>query len=382
MPLLDYEYLGNSVRSWLFALGIAALTVVVLRALLAFVRSRVKALASRTATTWDDLAVHVLSRTRMLFLLALGVQAGSHALDLTARARSILDAVTILALLVQAGIWAGAALTASLERRRQAMLKEDRAAATSMAALGFLGKVLIWSLVLLLSLDNLGVDVTALVAGLGVGGIAVALAVQNILGDLFASLAIVLDQPFVLGDFIIVDDLMGSVEAVGLKTTRIRSLHGEQIVFSNADLLKSRLRNYGRMMERRVVFSIGVTYQTSRQQLEEIPGIIRAAIEAQPGTRFDRSHFHQYGNFSLDFETVFYVLSPDYNQYMNIRQAINLRLFEEFERRGIEFAYPTQTVFVAGGGNGRGAGIPDAEHDRVGARSADQARSSSGTGAR
>jgi small-conductance mechanosensitive channel len=200
--------------------------------------------------------------------------------------------------------------------------------------------------VLLVALDNLGIDVTALVAGLGIGCVAVALSVQNILGDLFASLSIILDKPFVIGDFLIIDDYMGSVEYVGLKTTRVRSLSGEQLIFSNSDLLKSRIRNYGRMFERRVVFSIGVTYDTSREKLRRIPGIIREAIEAEDKTRFDRSHFMNYGDYSLQFETVYYVLSADYNSYMDIQQAIYFAIHEAFEQEGIEFAYPTQTLFV------------------------------------
>ncbi len=354
--MLDQVLLENSVRTWLLALGVAVAAAVVLRLLLALFGKYLSRVAKATASTWDDIVVHAISKTKRLFLLVIAVQAGSRVVEIPGTARDVLDAVTILAVLLQAGIWATAALRFGLSHERQKLLKEDRAAATSLSALGFVGQLLIWSLVLLLSLDNLGVDVTALVAGLGVGGVAVALAVQNILGDLFASLAIVLDKPFVLGDFIIVDDLVGSVEAIGLKTTRVRSLGGEQLVFSNSDLLNSRLRNYGRMVERRVVFTVGVTYQTDREQLGAIPGIIRDAVEAQPQTRFDRSHFFEYGDFSLNFETVFYVLSPNYNDYMDIRQAINLRLFEEFERRGIEFAYPTQTLFVEGAANGSESG--------------------------
>jgi small-conductance mechanosensitive channel len=195
-------------------------------------------------------------------------------------------------------------------------------------------------------LDNLGVDITALIAGLGVGGIAVALAVQTVLGDLFASLSIALDKPFVVGDFLIVDDLLGSVEFVGLKTTRLRSLSGEQLVFSNSDLLNSRIRNYGRMYERRTAFDIGVTYQTPREKLKKIPDIIRTAIEKQDDTRFDRSHFKAYGDFSLNYETVYYISGPDYNKYMDIQQAINFEIHAAFEREQIEFAYPTQTIFV------------------------------------
>jgi small-conductance mechanosensitive channel len=247
---------------------------------------------------------------------------------------------------VQAGIWAGAILARWLESYRKREMQEDPATATTVSALGFVGKLLLWTAVLLLALDNLGVDITTLVAGLGVGGVAVALALQNILGDLFASLSIVLDKPFVLGDFVIVDEHLGNVEYIGLKTTRVRSLWGEQLIFSNSDLLKSRLRNFGRMFQRRIVFSIGVTYQTPRAKLEAIPGILREAVEAQEQTRFDRSHFKAYGDFAITFETVYYVTVPDYNTYMDIQQAINLRIHERFEQEAIEFAYPTQTLFL------------------------------------
>jgi small-conductance mechanosensitive channel len=219
----------------------------------------------------------------------------------------------------------------------------------TMNALGFLGRLALWSLVVLLILDNLGVDITALVAGLGIGGIAIGLAVQNILGDLFASLSIVLDKPFVLGDFIIVDDLMGSVESIGIKTTRVRSISGEQLVFSNSDLLDSRIRNYGRLYKRRVVFTLGVTYGTAKDKLEKIPGIVREAIKAQEKAKFDRSHFASYGDFSLNFETVYFVMDSDYNLYMDIQQAINLEVYQRFADEGIEFAFPTQTLFLNDG---------------------------------
>jgi small-conductance mechanosensitive channel len=200
--------------------------------------------------------------------------------------------------------------------------------------------------VLLVALDNFGVDITALVTGLGIGGIAVALAVQNILGDLFASLSIILDKPFVIGDFIIVDNYMGNIEHIGLKSTRVRSLSGEQLIFSNSDLLKSRIRNYKRMMKRRVVFAVGVVYQTAPEKLKVIPELIKKMIEAQELTEFDRVHFKEFGNFSLNYEAVYWVCSPDYKTYMDIQQAINLAIFEEFKTQGIEFAYPTQTLFV------------------------------------
>jgi len=213
--------------------------------------------------------------------------------------------------------------------------------------------VALWSTLLILALDNFGVNVTALVAGLGVGGIAVALAAQNVLGDLFASISILLDKPFVLGDFVIVGDFMGTVERIGIKTTRLRSLGGEELVFSNSDLLQSRLRNFKRMYERRVLFSVGVVYQTDIATVEKIPGVLRECVETQKDVRFDRAHFKSYGDFALNFEIVYYVQSPDYNRFMDVQQAINLAIGKRFAEDKIEFAYPTQTVFVAkdNGGN-------------------------------
>jgi small-conductance mechanosensitive channel len=184
-------------------------------------------------------------------------------------------------------------------------------------------------------------------ASLGVAGIAVALALQNVLSDLFASMSIALDKPFVIGDFIIIGDFMGTVEKIGVKTTRLRSLSGEYLIFANSDMLSSRIRNYTRMHERRIVFSLGVTYNTPYEKLHLIPTMIQKIIEAQEETRFDRAHFASYGDFSLNFEIVYYVLSADYNRYMDIQQAINLAIFKAFEDTGIEFAFPTQTLYMA-----------------------------------
>ncbi|GAG20556.1 unnamed protein product [marine sediment metagenome] len=214
-----------------------------------------------------------------------------------------------------------------------------------MAALGFVAKMAIWSIVALLALDYY-TDVTALIAGLGIGGIAIALAIQNILSDLFASVSIIVDKPFVIGDFIIVGELMGTVEKIGLKTTHVRSLTGEQIIFSNSDLLSSRVRNYKRMYERRIAFSVGVTYQTPIESVAEIPGLLEEIVSSQANARFDRSHFKTLGDFALHFETVYYVLVPDYAVYMDVQQAINLSIMQAFAERNIEFAYPTQTLFV------------------------------------
>lgn len=348
MESMDSIYYGNSVRQWLAAAGIAIAVFVVLRVVVMIARRRLVKVAELTVTEWDDLLIHLLGKTKFLFLLATSFYASSFLLIISDRLRAIFQIAAIFILLIQIGIWANAGIGFWFGRDRKIQISQDPARATTMAAVSFLLRLAVWSILLLLALDNFGVNITALVAGLGVGGIAVALAVQNILGDLFASLSIVLDKPFVLGDFLIIDDYLGSVEYIGLKTTRLRSLSGEQLVFSNGDLLKSRIRNYGRMYERRVAFSIGVTYQTPREKLRSIPTILREAVEANAMTRFDRSHFKTYGAYSIDFETVYYVLDPTYGVYMDIQQAINLHIHERFEKEGIEFAYPTQTVHLKG----------------------------------
>jgi small-conductance mechanosensitive channel len=337
---------GNSLLAWTIGLGITVLVFVVLRLLVSFIRGRLVALTEQTSSHWDDIIIHALTQTKFLTLLVAAVYFGSLSLTVAPNARQIIVGVATITLLLQAGIWASSAVRTTLKRYTEDH-GDDGASITTMNALGFVVRLALWAGVALLALDNLGIDITALVAGLGVGGVAVALAIQNILGDLFASLSIVLDKPFVNGDFIVVGDMLGSVEYVGLKTTRIRSLSGEQLIFSNADLLGSRIRNFGRMYERRVVFTVGVTYDTPRKKLLIVPTIIREAIEQQAETRFDRSHFSAYGNSSLNFETVFYVLVPDYNVYMDKQQAVYFRIHERFEEEGIEFAFPTQTIHVA-----------------------------------
>jgi small-conductance mechanosensitive channel len=344
--VLSHLLQANSLTSWLTAAAVTLVTYLVLRIAHAIVHNRLAALAKRTPFQWDDITVAMMERTKGLFIAIVALYFGATFLTLPPRVDAIIRAVAVLALLIQSGIWISSGFGMWLASYTQRVLEADRSSATTMSALGFIVKVALWSLILLVALDNLGFNVRTLIAGLGVGGVAVALAVQNILGDLFASLSIVLDKPFVLGDFLIVDDHLGTVERIGLKTTRLRSLGGEQLIFSNSDLLKSRLHNYGRMYERRVVFSVGVTYQTARAKLELIPQIIREAIQAQQKTRFDRSHLKEFGDFSINFESVYYVLGPDYNLYMDVQQAINLQLHKRFEEEGIEFAYPTQTLFV------------------------------------
>jgi len=207
-------------------------------------------------------------------------------------------------------------------------------------------KFIIWALAIIFFMDNLGFKVSAIIAGLGVGGIAIGLAAQAVLKDLFSYFSIIFDRPFEVGDFIIVGDLLGTVEYIGAKTTRLRSLGGEQLIFSNTDLTDSRIKNYKRMEQRRVLFQFGIIYQTPYEKLQQIPGIVKKIIEDVEDTIFDRTHFSSYGDSNLVFEVVYYVVGSDYNKYMDIQQSINLAIFKEFETRGVEFAYPTQTLYI------------------------------------
>jgi len=336
---------NNTLQDWSYALLAATTFILVLHLIRRLVLHHLERVAKHTETIIDDFLVNVLSGTRVLLTTAIGLYLGAHFLILPPGIATWVDRMFITAMILQTGFWSSRGLIFWLTHHFAHGNKEDAGARSmSLSLLSFLGRVVIWMLVLLMMLDNLGINVTALVASLGIGGIAVALAMQNILGDLFASLSIAIDKPFVIGDFIILGAEVGTVEHVGLKTTRIRSLGGEQIILSNNDLLKSRIRNYKRMQERRIDFAVGVTYDTPADKLELIPKLIEQAITAQEHTRFDRSHFKGLGAFSLDFETVFYVLKPDYVLYMDVQQAINLQLVRGFAEHGIQFAFPTQTL--------------------------------------
>jgi len=327
------------------AMAAAACVFLVLWTVRGLVRRKYARLAVTEATELLEIPLQAASRTTLAFMLVVAAAAGAYAFGVEGRAAAGLQKVVTIAFFWQAGLWVSTALVAWLDHRRKATLEEDKAVAGSIGIIRFVARLAVWAMVLLLTLDNLGVDITALVAGLGIGGIAVALALQNVLGDLLASLSIALDQPFVIGDFVVVGEHMGTVEYIGIKSTRLRSLDGEQIVISNADLLGARVHNYGRMYERRASFKLGIVYETPRGKIEAVPGIIRRAIEAQPKTRFDRAHFAAYGDFSLNFEAVYYVLEPDYGVFMDIQQAINLQILDEFTREGIEFAYPTSVQY-------------------------------------
>ena len=346
MTLWDHLSLwGNTPMQWLVALGVTIGMLAVLRVVMAVMRRLARTDERHHGVTRSWIAA-LAGSVRLTLLFPLAVYAGERLLVLPGNSERVLRTVVVIALLLQAAIWVQHTITFALGRYQQSRDTQGADDAAMLSVVSLVGRIILWSLLALLILDALGIDVSAVVAGLGIGGIAVALAAQNILGDLFSSLSIMLDRPFVVGDFIIVGDSMGTVEHVGMKTTRVRSLAGEQLIFSNADILQARIRNYQRMEERRIVFTIGAVYATPYRLVEQIPQLIRTIIEAQELTRFDRSHFARYADSALEFEVVYYVLAPEYNRYMDIQQRINLEIFRQFEDLGIEFAFPSRTLYV------------------------------------
>lgn len=346
MNWLNRTLYGNALADWLLAFAIALGTALLLLYVRRVLAQRLQRRADLGTLLLQDLLAALVFSTKKLFLVVIALGLGAQTLTLPLKLEQIVTGVFIVVLLLQAALWTNRSIVVWIGRYLREKRESDAASATTVMVLGFLARLTVWAVMALMILDNLGVNITALVASLGIVGIAAALAVQNILADLFASLSITLDKPFVIGDFIVMDDILGTIEHIGLKTTRIRSLSGEQIVVANADLLKSRIRNFKKMYERRVQFTFGVVYHTPFERLERISTIVRTLVEQQPKTRFDRAHFKEYGESALVFEVVYFVLSPDFNIYMDVQQAINLAIFRHFQGEGIEFAYPTRTLHV------------------------------------
>jgi small-conductance mechanosensitive channel len=343
---LNRIYLQNTVLDYVIALGILLAGTVLISLFKKIILSRLIRWTDNTHTTIDNYVVEAIARFGVPALYLGVLFLSVNYLTLSVRVERFVWIVLTIAITVLVIRFLSTAILLILRSliRKQTNGEEK---VKQLGGLMLLINVVFWIVGLLFLFDNMGYDVTAVIAGLGIGGIAIALAAQNILGDLFNYFVIFFDRPFEVGDFIVVDDKNGVVEYIGIKTTRIKTLSGEQLVFSNSDLTNSRVHNFKRMQRRRVVFKTNVTYQTPLEQVQAIPELIKSIILEQTPVQFDRSHFASYGDSSLDFETVYNVLSADYTTYMDIHQKINLRIFEEFNKRGIGFAYPTRTLFVA-----------------------------------
>jgi small-conductance mechanosensitive channel len=323
---------GNTLTEWLTAGAIGVAVWLALWLARKLIGSRLRGYSSSQSLTVIRLLAYLAGNTKQIFFLAVALDAAQETLTFSDR-------------VLQVGLWAGSTVHFYLETK-QAERGADRVFAGSLDIINFVARLIVWSLLALVALDNFGVNITALLAGLGVGGVAVALALQNVLGDLFASLSIALDKPFVVGDTLAIDTYIGKVEHIGIKTTRLRSENGEQIILSNADILKSRVRNNGRAAELRAVASLRVAYGTPLDKVKAIPKLLESIVAEYPHARFERCHLKTLGETALLFELTYFVRQPSVNPLLDLQQAVNFRILAEFERLGVDFAYPTQRLLL------------------------------------
>ncbi|MEM6591293.1 MAG: mechanosensitive ion channel family protein [Cyanobacteria bacterium P01_C01_bin.73] len=343
--ILTTEILGNTVGDYLLAIAIIVGAWLGIWLIKSIVIARIKRWSTKTATDLDDRLIRIIERPIVyaLYLGALYVAIAN--LSLHPILQQSIDVIgiilgTVLAIqLLGALVEYGARLYLLRHRENPAVEQTVNAIVPAI-------KIVVWAVGIVFLLDNLGFDISAVVAGLGIGGVAVALAAQGILGDLLSYISILFDRPFDLGDFVVVGNVVGTVEQVGLKTTRLRSITGEEWVLANTDITSSRIQNFKRMARRRIAFTLGITYETTAAQMKQIPEMIQSIVEQQETVTFDRAHFCDYGDFSLNYEVVYFVETSDYDIYMDIQQSICLGIKDAFEAAGIEFAYPTQVLYV------------------------------------
>ncbi|MCP4652759.1 MAG: mechanosensitive ion channel family protein [Candidatus Omnitrophica bacterium] len=343
--ILAKSFFSNTVFKYLMAVLIFVIAFIFLKIFEKVLLKKLKKWSEKTVTSVDDFLVDIIQKIFVPISYFCALYLAINTLTLDTFIRNGIKIVAMALITLFAAYFASIFVTYAFKvywRKRG----KNVAIESSLKGILNIAKVFVWGGAIIFFLDNVGFKVSTVIAGLGIGGVAVALAAQVLLKDLFSYFSIIFDRPFEIGDFIIVGDYLGVVEHVGIKTTRIRSLGGEQLIFSNTDLTDSRVRNYKRMQQRRVVFSFGVTYQATASQLKEIPEVVKTIISNVDNTKFDRAHFASYGDSSLNFEVVYYVLTGDYNKYMDVQQEINLAIKSELEDRGVEFAYPTQTVYL------------------------------------
>jgi small-conductance mechanosensitive channel len=354
---LKDTYWGNTVQAYLIALGIVIAGFLVLRIIRTIALKRLHDFSEKTATDLDDFIVKLLKRA----ILPLGYAGLLYFALRSLTLNEKFSATLHVAMVVVFVFFAVRCLVSVIEYILRVYLRRSGKLETNNALRGLMIiiRVLFFTFGLVFLLDNLGYNVATVLTGLGIGGIAIALAAQTILGDLFAYFSILFDRPFEIGDFLIVEDNLGTVEHIGIKTTRIASLSGEQLIYSNKNLTETWIHNYSRMKKRRAVFGFNVSYNTPPDTLEAIPGIVKEIITSQPNVAFDRAHFAAFRDSYLYFEAVYYSLSPDYTAYMNVQQAINLAIMRAFEKMGVSFGFPTRTVSLQeGSGPGKNPSLP------------------------
>ena len=350
--ILNQSFWGNTVKDYLISLIAFIIVAILLWVFKSIFLNRLKKIAKKTKTEIDDVIIKCLQLINWPLYLAIALWVAFKFIYVAPVINKIYNYfVTIIIIYYAARIitvWINY-FTNNITKKR---VEEGRATDAGIIKLiNNILKGILWIIAILILLENFGVNITTLIAGLGIGGIAIAFALQAILGDVIASFSIYFDRPFEIGDYIVTGDIAGNVKKIGIKSTKIDSLTGEEIIIPNKDLGNSRVRNYKRMQKRRILFTLRVTYETPLEKLKMIPDIITKIVNENEICNLDRVNFYKFGDYSLIFEVVYYVLDPDYKVYMDIQQKINFEIKESFEKEGIEFAYPTRTIFVNSSNN-------------------------------
>jgi len=344
---LNSVYLNNTGQDYLVSLITFVALFILLKVFDSSILSFLKRQAKKTKFAWDDLIVDFVSAIHWQFYAYISFYVAVRRLEMSDVIQSTLNFLLMLFILFYAAQGVTRIINGLTNAQIEKRKKEDNAQNTSMIKVfGSIFKGIIWIIAALMLLDNIGIEITPLVASLGIGGVAIAIALQSVLADLFSAFAIYFDKPFKEGDFIIIGDDMGTVKHIGIKTTRIQSLSGQELVVSNSELTSTRVNNYKKMERRRIAFQIGVEYSTPSKKLKKINSIVEKVVKNVDKATLDRVHFKSFGDFSLNYEIVYYVETPDYAKFMDIQEAINLALFEEFEKEKISFAFPTQTLHI------------------------------------
>lgn len=328
---------------YLYALGILIGLVIVFRIFQFYVIRKLKKAAEKTETDIDDTFIEIIQSIKPPFYYFLAFYLATYYITISQVLKDVMEGV-LVALITYQVVTASIILIDYVLHKKIA--ENDEGTGHAMGTIGKIIKVILWAMGLLFVLSNFGVNVTSLVAGLGIGGIAIAFALQNILEDLFSSFTIFFDKPFQVGDYIIVGGDKGTVKKIGIKTTRIKTSRGEELVISNKELTSARIQNFKKLEERRGVFNFGITYETPTKKIREIPKDLEKIINSIDGVRFDRAHFTKFDDSALNFEIVFYIQSSEYAKFADAQQEMNIRILEKFEEQGIEMAYPTRMVYT------------------------------------
>jgi len=344
-PFLQNSFLNNSVLDYIIAILSFIVFLIILKIFQAIILKKLDKFAQKTKTDIDDTLIEIVKSVKPPFYSFLAFYLSLFFLTINPIGQKVINALLIIWLTYQ--VIQALQILVDYILKKKIIKGKDGEAKKGIKYLSALIKISLWLLGALVVLGNLGVDVTSLIAGLGIGGIAVALALQNILGDLFSSLAIYFDKPFEVGDYIIVGQDKGIVERIGIKTTRIRASDGEEIIIANNELTSARIQNFKSVEQRRSLVKIGVTYNTTQTKLKLIPKTLKDIVESTKLTQFDRANFMEFGDSALIFELSFYVNTQDYRKFLDVQEQVLYKIKYNFEKEKIEMAFPTQTIYLS-----------------------------------